>query len=1614
MERTHDLILNMVANPTMSLGNLKTVGLTAENTALESEDKYLQSQKIQNMNMFKDETGNFSKSKFHDFYQNAQAAYNIMSSDQYTDELTKKSRTYHRDNIFAPLEQRRKGPDFSWVKQSNAMRDSQSLVRLGKTEDSPWTWDELAQREKVLANPVEATRADGTIDESKAIWQNAPNDSWFDHFFETRVAAQWDEDGEHIDPINGNKVKHSKGDLKTNSEGHFYYENLDGRDVYGRRVLNKMNTLTTDGSEWNKYDFFDSDGKDKSVGGTIMKNAALVGSMFIPYVGPAITFLSLANQTAGLMGTLGKMYANFSNDNFGTNIDTSTFSEMEGWAKSVNRQGAVSQHSQDNMWTVENMVGLIGDVMAQFKEQRFLFEKAPLIFKNKYGIVNNKNYNDKLTEVEGLYQKLNQTKMEDLIQSGKSYLDIQKGFKELKTIQQAKAISELDSYIKGYNKIGEILSKAYMTGITVGDTYGEAKLQGASDNEALWLTLGYGAGEAAILNTGIGEWLFPELRYEKLHQKAVAEALVKVKDETKKQASKMVSSSLKKGEDELKRNYVKRLFNIGKQTAEDLYTGYKSTGDKTIKAAFFNALGEGTEEVSEELLADFSKACFNGVGWLRGDDTRLEAFDNGDWEKILNRYSMNFIGGFIGGGAAGFSLENMRNIKKLDHMEFDQAMQELIYMSRNGQSKDFLKNLDKMTLGDKNLSATKFHKEGDSYIWEQGTETDNQDKAAKDAIRTQIKLFEDILSAEGIKMSDDSFLSKQTDILPDLKFALLKNSSTAGRYLQEFNSLSAGIIQANASLLAEKEKVTSEDNNKENNAQVDIEENQKQQIQQSIATLQQQLQTATGEEAENLKQQLKALQQQLGNQQNSGSRTQNIERRLKELRKQKEALLDGTRSAEFIQDALYEMTDAINNDFIKPSFIRYAEYKTKRDFDDIPDNEKGLLRQQWNNWGEMDRAQQVHESSEIFKNVLIKSMPLLQTSTEQYEALLQSQDVANLQQILEGWLNVYQDISKTRNVDGWIEKAADSLASIYQGVGLAFSDEMFADTLRRLTEDQTNLTTTLNQEKEQINKQIRDINLDESLDDLARQTQLATLNQQLKDLDDNYVQEMNKLHTQKEDLMTKQVASSIDQLITPYIEQGFANAEVKNALSQVINIADDYITEEMREYKRRKAELMNGGRLTDAEQHELDAINAYIDPRQETLNNLRQQKRDLNALSATPIEQILDQFSVSVGKNVKISQLLKDINTTLDGVSEDISQFSLGKDTFNQMTEALQVMNLLESVIEASKVDEGDMNNIYGYTKTLNEVNHKIGNQKWIDLMEVKSGTANVLQQDLRILKNKMNFLRNLYALNSGQKLSEQRRVSLNKDYLFYNRLSSFVACLPDDDDDWKGVSELRRSLEALDILRDNASKRQLTVSADVQGKIDEQVMKMEDAIYDFFKQNKGSLKSSKKIAKLLKGNLNLYEVPNSILTSESNVMDDNSFIWWLVTRAAVRSTDFHKEYSAILDGSIAPIPTQEIATYENYASIVNKDMFTRFYRGFRQAIKEDWESKTVDERKNIIRKQNENFDDDHKFSFESAGEDQFKDYPFVNLITPRYSSIVFTEGIPGSGKKFIFFYSWF
>jgi hypothetical protein len=145
-----------------------------------------------------------------------------------------------------------------------------------------------------------------------------------------------------------------------------------------------------------------------------------------------------------------------------------------------------------------------------------------------------------------------------------------------------------------------------MTAITVQDTYGTAKLEGASDEEAMWLTLGYAAAEYGLLSTDIGKWILPELRANKYKNKAIAKAFSSKLTEG---LDDVVKASNKQFEKETKQSFANKWFNIGKNIARGEY----ATGSNTLKASLAAAMSEGVEEVSEEFLADFSKQCFNWV-----------------------------------------------------------------------------------------------------------------------------------------------------------------------------------------------------------------------------------------------------------------------------------------------------------------------------------------------------------------------------------------------------------------------------------------------------------------------------------------------------------------------------------------------------------------------------------------------------------------------------------------------------------------------------------------------------------------------------------------------------------------------------------------------------------------------------------------------------------------------------------------------------------------------------------------------------------------------------------------------------------------------------------------
>ena len=379
--RQNDIFMSMLANPQASFDNIVTVGLTAANTSLQDRSTYANNKYVQEQ--FTNSDGDFDKVAFNKAYDTAKLYYNNLANANFKESM-KRQTIYHRDSIIAPEGQRMSGPMFKEITMANPYEQVFNLTKLGRVDDPTKSADELAQSHKVLANP---TTAGANLENAQ--WEDSPNDNFFGNFFDTLVMAQYDEDGTHIDPITGEKVEHHKGDLKTNQDGEFYYEKLDGRDVYGRRVLNKMNVLTTDGSFWNKYDFFDSDDiQQKSIGGTVMKNLALVGSMFIPYVGPWVAGLSVATQMAGLGATFGKMLVG---------SDSPTLSAIEGWSQSLNRQTAKTEYAQQNTWCWENFIDLIGDVAGQLKEQRFIFEKIPAVVKGLNPTIES-NYAAKLKE----------------------------------------------------------------------------------------------------------------------------------------------------------------------------------------------------------------------------------------------------------------------------------------------------------------------------------------------------------------------------------------------------------------------------------------------------------------------------------------------------------------------------------------------------------------------------------------------------------------------------------------------------------------------------------------------------------------------------------------------------------------------------------------------------------------------------------------------------------------------------------------------------------------------------------------------------------------------------------------------------------------------------------------------------------------------------------------------------------------------------------------------------------------------------------------------------------------------------------------------------------------
>ena len=1585
-----DLFYDLLANPQLALGDLEAVGHSTQNTRLFSRDYYKNNEKVREK--FTDQNGTFDEKAFNQEYSLAAAYYKGMTDDSYNKNLIEYTK-FDKDNILVDPKLRTLDDAPQIFAAPNPTRDTTSLIEIGKTTSSGKSAEEVAQAEKTLLNPVEVENG------AEPIWGESPNDEWWKDPFSTRVLAKYDTDGYHIDPLTGKEEWHKKDDLKLNENGTYYYEDLDGRSIYGRQVLNKFNTFTTDGSWWNQYDFLDSDDlNQKSVAGSVAKNLFLVGSMFLPYVGWGVAAASVGTQLAGLVGTFGKMLVG---------SDSPTLSSLEGFSQSWNRQTLKSQYARENVLCWENFIDLIGDTTAQLREQRAIFKFAPAILKGKYGAMGKEGL-DTLKENKTkqlLSEAYSNKKWEDIVQDmykagkPKEYIEKMLTSRTDYNMMSRIAAKQVEDYFNEYNKIGEKIARAYMVGITVGNTYGEAKKAGATDSEAAFLTAGYAAMENALLSTELGRWIFPELKGQKIKYKAIAEAFAGIPKETR-----AISNSLARASKETKKDWMKRMFNAGKEAAKKDY----SLLNKTSKTVLANGIGEGLEEVSEELLADFSKACFNAYRTLAGEDAILDTWGNNwDWEDAAARYGMSFFGGIIGGGINGAATD-FTQIRDYSKMNQNQAMQELTWMARNGELEDFWKTVSKMELGRTNIGT----KQNEDGFWEVGTKTDNQDLEIKKVLKNTLDSIQSIVNAEGANIDDHSFIANllnanpnlaNYDLLKDLRTEAIANSSAAGKLVKNYNSLIKDIVDTQL-------KINDIKNNK------------------------------SSDSAKLTDEQLKQI--------------DFHKQKLTELRKKKDDIVNGNYTFDLYRRSLFEATYALSEGFTTATEEQYVKRYANKPIEELTLEEKEDWHRKYIEFCKSEKAETMEFFADHYYDLAQRVSKGLTDSLDFYQKLkegqlpkiqelqnLTSRALPDIMQIIEngGEASDIQDYLQKLTFNSSVNSSPEKLAHIMQEIQL----EQLGKTEEALKEDQ--------EDSEKLNQLIASLRGIEDLSVRANLIQQFTdliknpLYKKLADILINKVSNVQKV-TGSIDKFGERVSSILEkypevkygqeQEIADLLVESFYDTVVQELLNSVDEAKSvGFIHPEVKEALEQSFKDLNVVLNSMAYNPSYEDSTHYEMPgyREEWQKKINESLNDLKELPSTPLQKILDTFTTSLKTNKTVTDLLNDAIGKQRSHANDVENISMTDPEIYDYEQALLILKMMRQAVVGARVDGADLENLYGYNKTLNDLAK--GTEGYTELATINAADASYALQDINMAINRLEATKAIHELNKGNKMNAQNHASVNKNLIMYNKLNKLIVSILNDDDkvDIKSTWDIQELADVLDSLKThkyawgdpmkdperNVSERILSLNPQQRQDLDKEAIILGDAIYNFFQKNLSNVQDPKKLARLL-SQFDYIQKNDGILNKNSETIDDNSFTWWLASKAALKYSDFVAVFDKIMDGAdvekpIAPLPTQELGVYAAIASIYNGKMFQHFADAISTTIYNKWKSLSEDERKNILIKNKYiSYGSDGKarngmqtnFEKKEKWEDDKYDSIYDSDVMPKYPNILFIEGIAGGGKS--------
>lgn len=594
IQKPNDILIATLSAPQANVVDLLQNNINVDNTSILTPEEYKQTPFVQQRYT---QNGVFNEDAFNQDYLRAYANYTELANAESYNNLSDYL-TYAPQDRFAPMKSRKWDVSAEYEKIHNPLQRAYSVQGINTISAPTLTPEEAAQSNHIF--DPETGKFINETPETLNIFKKA--------FGQTLVYAKWESDGSHINSQTGVAEFHKKGQWKTDENGNYYTEFLGDRELLDKQVVALGDIITDEGTLANRFDFFDSDGYDKSAFGTAMKAMLPIAFYLIPGVNSWYATLSVIGGLASVMPTFYKSFESIIGVDRNP-LENDTVTAIENWFRKF--ETSKSYKGRDGFWTWENMAGLVADVWGQAHQQRAAakaanwFLKAPKAPKALDGA---------------------DISMDDVL----------------------KYQQEWQAFAKSKNTLETALSRGYMSLISTADMYNTALQSGYDRDVAGWAALLSAAGMYGIMHINetsmnLGTWMLDKTTgYNQEVSRGAVKKLVKDRMDD-------IAKSVK----EMRRGY--------KQPLADTFVDFRKAIRSKAQDIFVigsedvwkNAIVEGVEEVTEEMVQDAIKGvidAMNSVGIISQGDASFGGWQNVFSKEGLSRYLATFVGGGIGGG----------------------------------------------------------------------------------------------------------------------------------------------------------------------------------------------------------------------------------------------------------------------------------------------------------------------------------------------------------------------------------------------------------------------------------------------------------------------------------------------------------------------------------------------------------------------------------------------------------------------------------------------------------------------------------------------------------------------------------------------------------------------------------------------------------------------------------------------------------------------------------------------------------------------------------------------------------------------------------------------------